>query len=130
METSMADPGMYGDAWKCIRAAQESMRQIKKLLARPSAETVDQSAGILREIEVQLGCAAAILKKEGAEPDPSFRSAIEDLQDEVSVLARFFSDADKFFSGWLRIVRARRGGYTERGQAAPLVLVNRLTVEG
>jgi hypothetical protein len=130
METNMAESAAYGDAWQCIRTAQESMRQIKKLLTRPSTASVDQAAEVLRDIEVQLGCAAAILKKQDGKPDPAFRSAIEDLQDEVSVLARFFSDADKLFSGWLRIVRARRGGYTERGQAAPLVLVNKLTVEG
>ena len=113
-----------------LRAAKAGMRQVKGLLAQPSPENADQAAAILREVEVQLGCAVAILEKTALHPVGEFRSALEELQGEVATLARFLSGADKLFSDWLRAVQTRRGGYTHRGQAAPLVLVNKVTVEG
>jgi hypothetical protein len=106
------------------------MRQVNQLLVRSSAESADQMSSILREVEVQLGCAAAILKMTGSKPDLELRSEIEELQDQVAVLSRFLGEADKLLSGWLQAVRTRRGGYTEQGRAAPLVLVNKLTAEG
>ena len=120
----------YGDARECLQAARAGMRQVKSVLSRPSADAADESAALLRDVEVQLGCVAAILRRTGARPDGDIRSAVEELQAEVAVLAAFFAGADKMFSGWLDAVRTRRGGYTERGQAAPLVLVKKLSVEG
>jgi hypothetical protein len=120
----------YADARECLRAARGSMREVKRLLSQPSPEAADESAALLRDVEVQLGCVAAILRRNGSPPDLELRSGVEELQNEVAVLARFFAEADKLFSGWLQAIRARRGGYTERGQAAPLVLVKKLSVEG
>src|SRR5215469_2779817 len=126
----MGDGTAYGDARACIHAARARMREVRDLLSKPSNESADRSATLLREIEVQLGCAAAILKVSGTRLDLEMRSEVEDLQEQVAVLAQFFAEADKLLSNWLRVVRTRRAGYTEQGQAAPLVLVNRLTVEG
>ncbi len=120
----------YGDARECLQAARLGMRQVKRLLLQPSVEAADESAVVLREVEVQLGCVAALLRKNGSRPDQELRAGIEELQDEVAVLARFFAEADKLFSGWLHAVRTHRNGYTERGQAAPLVLMKKLDVKG
>ena len=113
-----------------LRAAKAGMQQVKGLLAQPSPANADQAGAILREVEVQLGCTAAILEKNGPPQDGEFRSALEELQGEVATLARFLSGADKLLSDWLGAVQTRRGGYTHRGQAAPLVLVNKVAVEG
>jgi hypothetical protein len=126
METTIE----YGDARECLLAARQRMRDIKRLLSRPSAEAADESAALLRDVEIQLGCLAAFLRQAGSRRDSEFRSNIEALQDEVAVLARYFGEADKLFSGWILAVSSRRGGYTNRGQAAPLVLVKKLSVEG
>jgi len=126
----MGDGTAYGDARECIHAAKALMREVRGLLSKPSTESAERSAALLREIEVQLGCAAAILKVSGTRLDLEMRSEVEDLQDQVAVLAQFFAEADQLLSNWLRVVRTRRAGYTDQGQAAPLVLVNRLTVEG
>jgi hypothetical protein len=106
------------------------MSQVKRLLSRPSAEAADESAALLRDIEVQLGCVAAILRQNGGKPDTEIRAGVEELQNEVAALAAFFAGADKMLTGWLDAVRSRRGGYTMRGQAAPLTLVRKLSVEG
>jgi len=120
----------YGDPKECLRLARASMREVKKLLQQPSAEAADQSAALLRDVEVQLGCVAAVLRKNNSRPDASIRAGVEELQNEVAVLAGFFSGADRMLTQWLEAVRSRRGGYTERGQAAPLTLVRKLSVEG
>jgi hypothetical protein len=126
----MENATQYGDARECLQAARVSMRQVKRLLSEPSVEAADESAALLRDVEVQLGCVAAILRQNGAKPQAEIRTGVEELQNEVAVLAAFFAGADKMLSGWLDAIRSRRGGYTERGQAAPLTLVKKLSVEG
>jgi len=130
MGTQIEDRVAYGDARECIRAAKTGIRRVNQLLAYPDSESAEESAAIFREMEVQLGCAAAILRSSRSKPDVELRAEVEELQDQVAILARFLMEADKLLSGWLRAVRAKRGGYTDRGQAAPLVLMNKLTVEG
>src|ERR1700733_10506027 len=120
----------YGDARQCLDAARASMRRVERLLSQPSLEAADESATLLRDVEIQLGCVAAILRQSGSRPDIQIRAGVEELQSEVAVLATFFSGADKMLTGWLDAVRTRRGGYTDRGQAAPLMLVRKLSVEG
>jgi hypothetical protein len=126
----MEETREYGGARECLQAARLSMRQVKQLVAQPTVEAADKSASLLREVEVQLGCVAAILQKNGSRPDVELRSGIEELQSEVAALARYFAESDKMFSGWLRAIRTRHGGYTNQGQAAPLMLVKKLSVEG
>lgn len=126
----MPNAQQYGDARECLQAARVSMRQVKRLLSQPSPEAADESAALLRDVEVQLGCVSALLRQNGANPDTEIRTGVEELQNEVAVLAAFFAGADKMLSGWLDAVRSRRGGYTVRGQAAPLTLVRKLSVEG
>jgi hypothetical protein len=120
----------YGDASECLQAARVGMRQVKSLLTRPSTESADESAALLRDVEVQLGCVAAMLRQNGSKPDGEIRGGVEELQDEVAVLATFLSQADQMLTGWLHAVRSRNGGYTQHGQAAPLMLVKKLSVEG
>lgn len=120
----------YASARECLLAARERMREVKALLATPSAEAADESSALLRDVEVQLGCVSAFLRQNSSKPDVEFRATILELQDEVALLSRYFAEADRLFSGWLDAVRTRRGGYTSRGQAAPLVLVKKISVEG
>jgi hypothetical protein len=126
----MENTPQHGDAREFLDAARFRMRQVKRLLSQPSVEAADESAALLRDVEVQLGCVAAILKQNGSQPDAEIRAGVEELQNEVAVLAIFFAGAEKMLSGWLDTVRSRRGGYTDRGQAAPLTLVRKLSVEG
>ena len=81
----------YGDARECLQAARVSMREVKRLLSHPSPEAADDSAALLRDVEVQLGCVAAILRQNGARPNAGIRTGVEELQSEVAVLATFFA---------------------------------------
>jgi hypothetical protein len=124
-------PIKYGDARACTRAAKANMGQVQRLLNLPTLENAEECATILREVEIQLGCAAAMLKtSDSTTRDPETRSNLESMQRDVAVLAQFFAEADKLFAGWLFAIRAHREGYTDRGAAAPLVLVNKVSWRG
>lgn len=122
--------GQYGDARDCIREASRIVRRVKQLLSQPSEPNAEESAGLLREAEIQLGCACAIYQTRGSKPDREIQSTLETLQAEIAGLAQFFSAADKFLGGWVRAIGSRQAGYTTRGQAAPLVLMKKVSMEG
>jgi len=131
MNNSPPTPGQYGDVREYIRAAKANMDKVKLLLSRWSVQSTEESAAVLREIEVQLGCAVALLKSSGrAEGDLEIRSLLRDLQREVAILAQMFGEADRLFSAWLGAIQSKRGGYNGQGQAAPLVLVSKVSLEG
>ena len=123
-------PTAHGDAREYVRAARANMRQVRQMLSQPSEQTSEESAALLREVEIQLGCAVAILKTRGGTRDPEIRSTLEDLQREIAVLAQFFSEANKLLAGWLQAIGSRQAGYTTEGRAAPLLLLKKVSVEG
>jgi hypothetical protein len=123
-------PTTSGDAGECIRAARKNMRAVKQLLSQPSERNAEECAALLRQVEVQLGCAVAIVKASGSGPSVEIQSILEVMQGEIAVLAQFLAEADKLLAGWLRAISSRQSGYTTRGQAAPLVLLKKLSVEG
>jgi len=71
----------------------------------------------------------AMLRNNGTQPDAEFRSALEELQAEVAVLARFLPKGTSCSRAGFRLYKPGAGD-TLSGTAAPLVLVNKLTVEG
>ncbi len=130
MALSVDIPAEYGDAGECIQAAHQNLERVKQLLKQPSVESGEASAAILREVEVQLGCIAALWKAQGANRDPQVRVALEGIQREVAFLAEFFAQSDRLFRGWIGAIESKRSGYNGLGQTAPLVLVNRVSLEG
>ena len=119
-----------GDARECIRAARANMREVKQLLSQPSEANAEECAALLRQVEIQLGCAVAIFKTRGPELSVEIQSILEALQGEIAVLAQFLAEADKLLAGWLRAISSRQSGYTTEGRAAPLVLLKKVSVEG
>jgi len=130
MATPVEIPKQYGDAAECLHAARRNLDRIGKLLARPSAESVDAAAAILREVEVQLGCISVLWKAKHAKADPELKSVLEEIRRDVAVLAEFFSQAERLFDGWIKAIQSKRGGYNKQGQAAGLILVNQVNLEG
>ncbi|HLK21803.1 MAG TPA: hypothetical protein VKT81_22795 [Bryobacteraceae bacterium] len=106
------------------------MREVKTLLAQPSEQNAEECAALLRQVEIQLGCAVAIFKRRGSQPSVEIQSILETMQGEIAVLAQFLTEADKLLSGWLQAISTRQSGYTTEGRAAPLVLLKKLSVEG
>jgi hypothetical protein len=106
------------------------MREVKQLLSQPSEGNAEECAALLRQVEIQLGCAVAIFKTRGPEPSVETQSILEAMQGEIAVLAQFLAEADKLLAGWLRAISSRQSGYTTEGRAAPLVLLKKISVEG
>jgi hypothetical protein len=127
-------PSTRDDARECIRAARANMREVKQLLSQPSRQDAEQNAeacaALLRQVEVQLGCAMAIFKRRGPQTSVEIQSILEAMQGEIAVLAQFLAEADKLLSGWLRALSSRQSGYTTEGRSAPLVLLKKVSVEG
>ena len=130
MAFSVEVPAQYGDARECLEAARRNLEQVRQLLKRSSVESAEASAAILREVEVQLGCIAALWRSQGANGDPELRASLEGIQREVAFLAEFFAQTERFFQGWIGAVEGKRSGYNGHGQAAPLVLINQVNLEG
>jgi len=126
----VALPNINTDARSCIRDARAAMRKVRELLLRPSEDNADQAAALLRDAEIQLGCARAAYQATGGGRDPEAQKLLAELQAEIAVLAQFFADADKLLAGWLYSIGARQAGYTTEGQPAPLVLLKKVSVEG
>ena len=130
MPAQLEIPAQYGNTRECLRAAQANLERVRELLGKPSVEASEAGASILREVEVQLGCVAALWKQTGPKVDPDLRRMVQMLQREVAILADLFAQADKMFTGWLQAIQSNRAGYTGKGQAAPLVLVSQVSLEG
>jgi hypothetical protein len=131
-------PPTHGDhARECIRAARANMREVKQLLSQHSdhagqnaEQNAEACAALLRQVEVQLGCAVAIFKTRGSQPSAEIQSILEAMQGEIAVLAQFLAEADKLLAGWLRALSSRQSGYTMEGRSAPLILLKKVSVEG
>jgi hypothetical protein len=124
-------PKQYGDAAECLHAARRNLDRVRKLLVRPSEESVDAAAAILREVEVQLGCISVLWKKQPlSQGAPELKSILEEIRRDVAVLAEFFSQTERLFDGWIKSIQTKRGGYNKQGQAAALILVNQVDFEG
>lgn len=130
MPAQLEIPARYGDARECLRAAQKNLERVRQLLGQPTVEASEAAAAILREVEVQLGCIIALWKNTGSNDDPELRPLVQNLQREVAILAELFGQADKMFTGWIQAIQSNRAGYTGKGQAAPLVLVSQVSLEG
>jgi hypothetical protein len=52
------------------------------------------------------------------------------LQSAIRRAGRLLSSASRYHAGWLRILCAMTGGYSRRGEAAPMPGVWRMSVEG
>jgi len=126
----MADSVSQNAAAEHLNNAKSGLERVKSLLAQPSVENAEHAAQILGDVEIQLGCASAVLEENSVRSGPEFRCSLEELQCEVAGLARFLSGSEKLLSDWLKALQTKRGGYTLRGQAAPLVLVSKVAVEG
>lgn len=123
-------PKQYGDVSECMHAARANLDRVRKLLAHPSAESVDMAAAILREVEVQLGCISVLWKTDHSKRDPKLKSVLEEIRKDVAILAEFFSQAERVVDGWIRAIQTKRGGYNKQGHAAALILVNQVDLQG
>ena len=130
MEVSPQNGPKYQNAAECIRFARQNLADVKALLSRTTRENGERSGDLLREVEVQLGCAAAFLRSAPEKTDPRIVSEIHELKRQTESLVVLFAETNRVLAGWASRVLVNRNGYTEHGGAAPLFLVGKTSAEG
>jgi hypothetical protein len=118
------------NAAEYIQAARKNLAEVKTLLSRPTTESVQDSGDLMREVEVQLGCAVAILRSSKQRAAATLIAEIQELKHQTEFLALLVAETNRFLSGWVSRVLISRNGYTDRGAAAPLFLVRKTSAEG
>ena len=130
MEVSPQNGPKYQSAAECVRFARQNLSQVKDMLSRPSRENGERSGELLREVEVQLGCAAAFLRSAPDQADPKMITDIHELKRQTESLVVLFAETHRLLATWASRVLVNRNGYTEYGGAAPLFLVGKTSAEG
>jgi hypothetical protein len=119
---------MWVDAANGLAAARvEVERACRSLvLASPQALTASEGA---------LGRAAEALRQGHATGDwkpagEGARIELSRLQAAIRRAGRLLASASQYHAGWLRTLSAMTGGYSPRGEAAPMQDMRRMSVEG
>ena len=130
MEASPRDGARYQTAVECVRFARKNLVEVKDLLCRPTRENGERSSDLLREVEMQLGSAAALLRSTADTTDPAILKELQELKQQTELLVILFRETNRLLKAWAGRVLVPRNGYTERGDAAPLFLVGKTSAEG
>ena len=97
---------------------------------RPDQLVIEKVGDLMREVEVQLGCAVAILRSSKQRAAATMIAEIQELKHQTEFLVLLVAETNRFLSGWVSRVLISRNGYTDRGAAAPLFLVRKTSAEG
>ncbi len=112
-----------------VRQAQSSVREARRLLAKPNARTVEESSTHIRKA---LDSIEALQEAVHAQrkPAPQLVSALTDLRKDVARTSKLLEHAAGFYLGWARLLYAAACGYTSRGEPAAPGPVRRVSFEG
>lgn len=124
MRNSASQQDPYREPAGCIRAAREGVAQVMNSLNDP-----DRQVHLLSEATTQLESAAALLGSAERCGDAHLRFEVEQLRRDLQTVSLALAESDRLVSRWIRRI-GTRGGYTEQGDSAPLILVKKLNVTG
>jgi hypothetical protein len=96
------------------------------VLASPEALSYCEGALARAAEALRRGRAAWDWKSAGA----AARIEASRLQAAIRRATRLLSSASRYHAGWLRILSAMSGGYSPRGEAAPMPGLRRISLEG
>lgn len=130
MEDLLQDETEYKSPGECIRAARRNVAVVRDILTGPVSGKVEIAVDLLREVEVQLSCAATLLRESPASRDPELNLEIAELRRQTTFLRLLLAETERFLSGWVGRLLAGRTGYTMRGDSAPLFLVGKTSTKG
>ncbi|MGE5569395.1 MAG: hypothetical protein ACM3S5_10205 [Rhodospirillales bacterium] len=104
-----------------VGLARASVKDARRLLLRPTASSLEESAA-------RLGAAIGALRE--YRPGPGDEAELAELQKEVSLAAALAEGAAAFYSGLARVLFTAACGYTSRGEPAAPGPLRRISVEG
>jgi hypothetical protein len=114
---------------KRIAEARELLARMRAALLTPTPEAID---GELPALKQALQCLQELQPEAGlqTEPEAGLRIELEMLHAEVRRVAGLIEGGAALQAGWAKVLAAAAGGYTAGGEAAPLTVRGRLSLEG
>jgi hypothetical protein len=108
-------------------ATREQLDSVCQLLISPAPEVLDRCAGLLESAGRQLTeCQPQLAAMRG---DPAAIEAAWMLRRSFVTADKLLQSAARFHTNWTAIRGALTGGYTVRGQAAPVRHAGRICIE-
>lgn len=117
-----------------VQTAVAGARRACALLVSPSGENLERCAGILEEAtagfltEIRGACGPGASGVE--RQDPALVALAHELRAEVRVAGRLLDQARDYYAGWNQLLGCLSGGYTARGEAAPVARSGRVWLTG
>jgi hypothetical protein len=99
-----------------VQRARASLGEARRLLLRPTAGAIEESAAHIK---------AAVDALRGV---PASETAA--LRKEAAIVTALFEGAAAFYFGWARVLFTAACGYTASGEPAPPGPLRRVSVEG
>ncbi len=108
-----------------VSRARASVCEARRLLARPTAKAVEESAACI-------GSAVESFQhvRRSFRGDPAVAAEVGALRKELALAAALLEGAASFYLGWARLMYTATGGYTVRGEPASPGPARRVSVEG
>jgi hypothetical protein len=100
--------------------ATQGMEHVCAALLRPSPEALDECASRCQQAAEEL--AACLPHLHSADGRPKALAAAQRLQAAIRSSRRLLENAGAYHDGWRAILGAMSGGYTHRGEPAPVVV--------
>jgi hypothetical protein len=106
---------------KRIAEARELLARMRAALLTPTPEVIERE---LPALEETLRCLRTL------QPEAGLRVELEMLHADVRRVAGLIEGGAALQAGWAKVLAAAAGGYTAGGDAAPLSVRGRLSLEG
>lgn len=111
---------------ECIEKVRAGLLMAQQLVSAPTAESLDRCACCLRSVADQMRTLyKALARPNGpSAPAPRIHAAREELEHLNTLLRR---TADLYF-GWIKLLSARKCGYTRTGAPAELTCSRKFAI--
>jgi hypothetical protein len=109
------------------REARQKLHQVRQILMTPSPERLGDCGPVLEEAA---GLLASLPDYRKSGPPVPFIEELQALRRDLSVVTALIQQAAGYYLGWAQILGAATSGYTNQGDAAPLVGYPQVSVEG
>ena len=118
------------EPFRILQEARNQLVHLRELLATPTPELLGQCAPLLEEAircmrEVERDAAASGLNRK-----EELRKELRHLHTELTIIGKLMDQASDFYFTWASLLSVAGGGYTPRGEAAPLAAAARISVSG
>jgi hypothetical protein len=109
-----------------IREARRKLHQVRQILMTPSPERLGDCGPVLQEAAGLLG-SLSDCPKSGV---PLLIEELQALRRDLSVVTALMQQAAGYYLGWAQMLGAATTGYTNQGDAGPLLGYSQMSVEG